>query len=183
MSNKTKQNRFFRLGALIGLMTLGGVAGCGEGMTEPTASAMYALTGNVAGPYGTTSGTVQGPGNNQLTPVTKIVGYHTSAYVYGIRLYWGSTSVLYGQTNGVTGDVFDLTDDPVVSVRYLVNLGVMRGIKFTTGDGRTLELGLIPATAVAFSSADALFTDLQTWKGTINGTPVLWGAKFYYTTP
>ncbi len=83
-------------------MTLGGVAGCGEGMTEPTASAMYALTGNVAGPYGTTSGTVQGPGSNQLTPVTKIVGYHSSAYIYGIRLYWGSTSVLYGQTNGIT---------------------------------------------------------------------------------
>lgn len=183
MSNKMNQNRFFRLGALIGLMTLSGVAGCGEGMVEPTASAMYALTGHVAGPYGSTGGTVEGPGNNQLTAVTKIVGYHTSAYIYGIRLYWGTTSVMYGQTNGVPADTFDLTDDPVVSVRYLVNPGVLRGIKFTTGDGRTMELGLTPATSVAFSSSNALFTDLQTWKGTLNGTPILWGAKFYYTTP
>lgn len=183
MSMQNNVSRFFRLGVLSGLVAMSGVVGCGEGTLEPTASATYALTGHSAGFYGSTSGTLHGPGSNQLTPVTKIVGYSTSAYVYGIRLYWGSNSFLFGQSNGVPGDTIDLTDDPVVSVRYLVNLGIIRGIKFTTADDRVLELGLTPSTSVAFSGPDDVFTDLQTRSGTLNGTPVLWGAKFYYTTP
>lgn len=183
MSKTMNQSRFFQLGALIGLVTLSGVTGCGEGALAPTESVSYALTGHVAGPYGSTVGTIQGPASNQLGPVTKIVGYYTSAYIYGIRLYWGNTSVLYGQTNGIPGDTIDLTDDPVIEVKYVVSSGVLRGLKFNTLYDRSFELGLTPATSVAFSNSDALFTDLQIWKGTINSTQTIVGAKVYYTTP
>ena len=183
MSTKTNQNRFFPLGMLVGLAALSGVSGCGEGMVEPTASAMYALTGHAAGPYGSTTMSVEGPGSNQLTPVTKIVGYSSASYVFGIRLYWGSTSIMYGQTNGQTGSIFDLTDDPVNSVRYVVVAGYLRGIKFKTVDNRTMELGLTPAASVAFSGTDALFTDLQIWNGVVNSAPAIIGVKVYYTTP
>ena len=183
MSKHTNQSRFFQLGALIGLVTLSSATGCGEGTLASPESVSYALTGHVAGPYGSTVGTIQGPASNQLTAVTKIVGYHTSAYIYGIRLYWGNTSILYGQTNGVPGDTFDLTDDPVIGVKYVVSSGLLRGLKFNTLSDRSFELGLTSATAVAFSNSDALFTDLQIWKGTVNSTQTIVGAKLYYTTP
>lgn len=182
MSKQTNKNRFFHRGALVGILALSGIAGCGEGQLEPTASAAYALTGHVAGPYGSTGGTAQGPGSDHLTPVTYIIGYGNSSYVFGIKLFWGSTSLMYGQTNGLAAQEFDLTDDPVTSVKYVITSNVVRGIRFANSSGN-LALGLTGGEFVAFSDPNDVFTDMQTWQATINGTKVLAGAKFYYTTP
>lgn len=182
MSKQLNRKSLFRLGALIGAAALSGLAGCGEGLADPTDSVSYALTGHTAGPYGTTAGTMQ-PSGNHTTPVTRIVGYSSASYVYGIRLYWGTESTLYGETGGATGDEFDLTDDPVYRVHYLVVNGVLRGIKFGTVDNRVFEVGLSPISTTAFSDINAVFTDLQTWKGSINANQVLWGVKFSYVTP
>lgn len=184
MNKQPSKNRLFPLGALIGMMALGSVAGCGEGALDRTASMQYALTGQVTGSYGSTTGTVVTSGSNHLTPVTKIIGYGNGSYIYGIKLFWGTDSFMYGWTGGATADPLSgLDTDPVVTVKYLLTSGVLRGIKFTTFDGRNLEVGLTTATSTAFSDPDALFTDLQMWQGSVNGVSVLWGFKAYYTTP
>lgn len=184
MSKLTIKNRFFHLAALIGTMALGSVAGCGEGAPFDTASATYALTGHSTALFGSTFGTVQGPVSDQLTPVTKITGYANGSYIFGIRLYWGTSSVLYGQTNGETGISLDaLADDPVTMVRYYVSTGVLRSVKFTCSSGRQIEYGLPTSNSIAYSNPDSLLTDLQLVSGTISGTAVIVGGKFYYTTP
>lgn len=181
MSKQPNTKNFFRAGALIGAMALSGLAGCGEGIGDPTASISSALTVHSAGPYGSTLGTVQ-PSGNHTTAVTRIDAYYTSAYVLGIRLYWGTTSTLYGQTGGVPADSFDLDGESIHKVRYVVSSGVLRGIKFST-ESRTLEAGLTPCTSTAFNDPDAALADLQIWQGSINGRQVIWGARFDYATP
>lgn len=181
MSQQMNIKSLFRLGALIGAAALSSLAGCGEGIANPTDSVSYALTGHTAGPYGSTSGTMQ-PSGNHTTAVTRIVGYSTSAYVFGIKLFWGTESAMYGDTQGIPGDEIDLTDDPVYRVQYVVSGGILRGIKFHTVDGRTLELGLTPSSSTAFNNPDAVFTDLQTWQGIVSSKPTIWGVKFSYVT-
>lgn len=186
MTTQPNKSRFFRRAMLIGMLALGGVTGCGEGMGQDMIDApdsvAYALTGQVVGPYGSTTGTAQASGSNHLTPVTKIVGYGSTDNVYGLRLYWGTTSFLYGQTNGSSAQSFDLTGDPVYKVEYSVSGGNLRGIKFTNSSA-SLTIGNMSGGALAFSNVDAEFTDLQTWKGDVNATMVIWGAKIYYVTP
>ena len=181
MSHLLNKKVLFCLGALLGTVAMSGLSGCGEGVADPTASVSDALTGHSAGPFGSTLGTMQ-PSGNHTTPVTEIHAYGTASYVYGFRLFWGTESTLYGQTGGVTADVFDLDGEVFHKVRTVVSGGILRGIKFST-ETRTLEVGLTPATAIAFDNTEAAFTDLQVWQGNVNGRPVIWGAKVDYTTP
>lgn len=181
MSKQLNNKSLLRLGALLGAMVLSSLAGCGEGVADPTASVSYALTGHSAGPFGKTTGTMQ-PSGNHTTPVTQIHAYSTGAYVYGVRLFWGTESALYGQTGGIPADVFDLDGEQVNKVRTVVSGGILRGIKFST-ETRTLELGLTPAMATAFDDPEATLTDLQVWQGDINGRRVIWGVRFDYATP
>jgi len=135
-----------------------------------------------AGAYGSTSGTSEGPGTmSQTTNVTKIIGYGDGSYIFGIKLFWGTPSLMYGQTGGASGITLSgLTDDPVCEVKYLVTSGILRGVKFTTVDSRILEVGLTTATSTAFSGSTDEFTDMVTYKGTVNNVEVIWGATFYY---
>jgi len=136
-----------------------------------------------AGPYGSTSGTSEGPATgSQNTNVTKIIGYGDGSYIFGIKLFWGTTSFMYGSTGGASGITLSgLGDDPVNEVKYLVTSGILRGVKFTTGGLRILEVGLTTATSTAFSGSFE-FTDMVTYKGTVNSVVVIWGATFYYHT-
>lgn len=182
MNKQPNKSGFFCRIALSGMVVLGGLVGCGEGMVDAPDSVAYALTGQVLGHYGSNTGTVQSSSSNHLTPVTKIVGYGSTDNVYGIKLFWGTSSFMFGQTNGSSAQAFDVTGDPVMKVEYSVSGGNLRGIKFTNSTA-SLTLGNMSGGAVAFSDLDAAFTDLQTWKGPVNDVMVIWGAKIYYTTP
>lgn len=181
MSKPLNRKSLLRLGALIGTVALSGLAGCGEGIVDPTDSVSSALTVNTAGPYGNSTGTTQS--GSHTTPVTRIEGYGSASYVYGIRLYWGTESALYGQTNGATGDVFEVGEDAIYRVQVLVVNNVLRGIKFRTLEDRVFEVGLSPAATTAYDNPDAQFTDLQAWSGSVSGAQTLWGIKVRYVTP
>jgi len=135
--------------------------------------------------YGSSSGTFEGPGTaGQTTTVTKITSYSSTAFVYGIELEYGGTSKMFGVTNEAKAQPFNLTDDPVYKIEYVVSSGQLRGLKFSNSTA-SLAMGLA-VTATAFNDADYLFTDMETYKGVVGGfLTVLWGAKFYYvdTTP
>jgi len=135
-----------------------------------------------AGPYGSTSGTSEGPGTvGQTTTVTKIIGYGDGSYIFGIQLFWGTSSLMYGQTGGASGITLSgLGSDPVREVNYLVTSGILRGVKFTTDSLRILEVGLTTAISTAFSGSTLEFTDMVTYKGSVNSVVVIWGATFYY---
>jgi len=141
---------------------------------------------NTAGPFGTTSGTSEGPGTASHTDsVTKIIAYSTSAYIFGIKLFWGATNVMYGSTHDLNGEVLDLTDDFVKEIKYHIDAtGVMRGMRFRTSLGTIMSIGYLNDNKpIAFSGATNHFTDLVTYKGTVGGDVVIWGATFYYTGP
>lgn len=179
-----RRNHFFRTGALMGMIAVCGLTGCGEGTLEPTASAQYALTGHVTGIYGSNTGTYESvTGSSHQTTVTKIVGYGSTDNVYGIRLYWGpSTSKLFGVTNGSSAQNFDVSGDPVMKIEYSVSSGNLRGVKFTNSTA-SLTIGNMSGGVVALNDLDAEFTDIETWKGPVNEVMVIWGFKFHYTTP
>lgn len=182
MNKQTNKGRFFLLSTLMGVMALGGIAGCGEGALEPTERAQYTLT-NALGPYGSTTGTPSGAGTAQhTTTVTKIVCYDSTDNVYGIRLYWGATSKMYGQTNGASAHTFNITGSPVYKIEYSTSSGNLRGLKFTNFES-SLSCGNNSGPATALNDLDAEFTDLEVWTGLVNSVPVIWGAKLYYTTP
>lgn len=178
------KNRFFCMGALMGMIAVNGLTGCGEGMLDPTTSAQYALTGHVTPLYGSNTGTYESvTGSSHQTTVTKIVGYGSTDNVYGIKLFWGpSTSKMFGVTNGSSAQNFNITGDPVYKVEYSVSGGNLRGIKFTNSTA-SLTIGNMSGGATAFNDLDAEFTDLETWKGVVNDAMVIWGMKFHYTTP
>lgn len=181
MTTQLNRIRFFRRAALIGMVALGGLIGCGEGMSDSPESLAFALTA-AAGPYGSTTGTAEAPSSVHTTAVTKIVGYGSMSYVYGIRLYWGTSSFMFGQTNGASAQVFELDGEPITKVEYNGSGGVLRGIKFTNSLA-SLSVGNVPSTLPAFANPDAELRDMKTWKGEVNGVPVLWGATFHYATP
>lgn len=182
MTTQSNRGRLFRRIALIGMVALGGLAGCGEGVIDAPDSLAYALTGQVTGLHGSNTGTMQASSSNHLTPVTKIVGYGSTDNVYGLRLYWGASSFMFGQTNGSSAQNFNIAGDPVYKVETSVSGGNLRGIKFTNSTA-TLCIGNCSGGSVALSDEDAVFTDLQTWNGLVNDDMALWGAKIYYTTP
>ena len=185
MTKQPNKSRFFRRAMMIGMVALGclgTLGGCGEGMADSPDSVAYALTGQVLGPYGSVTGTPQASSSNHLTPVTKIVAYGSTDNVYGIKLFWGTTSFMYGQTNGAPAQTFNVAGDPVYKIEYSVSSGNLRGIKFTNSSAN-LIVGNMSGGVLALSNEDAVFTDLQTWKGNVNEVMVIWGAKIYYTTP
>jgi len=139
---------------------------------------------NTAGPVGTSSGTSEGPGTmGHTTDITQIIAYAGSSYIYGLKLYWGMTNVMYGSTNGLSGETINLSGDPVKRIKYHIDAtGILRGIEFKTVSNAEFPIGYLNVSqAVAFNNTDNRFTDLVTYKGTVNGTVVIWGATFYYT--
>lgn len=92
---------------------------------------------------------------------------------------------MYGSTNGLVGDELDFTGDPVKEIQYHVDAtGYLRGIRLKTVSGTPYPIGYLNVTQLtAFSNVNAVFTDLVTYKGTINNVTTIWGATFHYTTP
>lgn len=178
------RNRFFRTSALIGMIAVNSLTGCGEGVLDPTASAQYALTGHVTPLYGSNTGTYESvTGSSHQTTVTKIVGYGSTDNVYGIKLYWGpGTSKMFGVTNGSSAQNFDVTGDPVMKVEYSVSSGNLRGVKFTNSTS-SLSIGNMSGGATSFNDLDAEFTDVKTWKSLVNDKMVICGFKLYYKSP
>lgn len=182
MSPQLNNNHTFRLGTLTGMVSLIGLVGCGEGMPDPTESAQAALTGNNTSMFGPTTGTNDTHAGNHQTPVTKIFGYGSSAYVYGIKLFWGTSSQMFGNTNGTSAQEWNISGDPVYKVEYSTSGGMVIGLRFTNSTSN-LTLGNIASPGVAFNDEEAILTDMETWKGNQDGTIITWATKFYYTTP
>lgn len=181
-NNKLMSRRPF----LITALALAALAiDCGPAESDAPDSLVQALTTHSVGPIGNSSGTMEGTGSDQLTPVTKIIAYASGAYVYGLQLWWGSISKMYGYENGLTGDELDFTGDLVKEIKYSVDeAGILRGIRLKTVSGTAFLIGsLSVGQTVAFSGANYRFTDLVTYKGTVNGVLTIWGATFHYTTP
>jgi len=138
---------------------------------------------NTVGPVGTT-GNQEGPnGIGYTTAVTQIDGYSSASYIYGIKLYWGGTSQMYGQTNSLSPVTLNCSGDAVMEIKYHIDAtSVLRGIKFKTVSTATLTIGYLDDDRItAFSNSDNVFTNLTTFKGTISSVVTIWGATFYYT--
>ncbi len=171
---------------LIALALCTSGAGCGQGDLDGYDSVLQGLTQRSVGPIGTSAGTMEGTLSHREIPVKKIKAYATSTYIYGLELIWGDRdSEMYGSTNGLVGDELDFTGDPVKEIKYHVDAtGYLRGIRLKTVSGTPYPIGYLNVTQLtAFSNVNAVFTDLVTYKGTINNVTTIWGATFHYTTP
>lgn len=181
MYKQTNKVRFFHLGALIGIVALGSI-GCGQDELEPTDSTQSALTSNL-GPYGSVTGTPSGAGTvGHATTITKIICYGSTDNVYGLKVYWGTVSKLFGQTNGSAAWNFNVAGDPIYKIEQSTSSGNLRGLRFTNSTA-SLTCGNMSGGATVLNNLDAEFTDLEVWTGDVNMVPVIWGIKLYYTTP
>lgn len=163
-------------------------ADCGPAEYDSPGSLVQASGSyNTIGPVGTSisTGTTEGPGSDHITPITKITAYANGSYVYGLKLFWGTSSKMYGSTHGLAGDDMDFEEDPVKEIKYHVDASwYLRGFRFKTISNTVYSVGYVsPSTITAFSNADNRFTDLVTYKGSISGVTTIWGAIFYYTGP
>lgn len=181
MYKQTNKSRFFHLGALIGIVALGSM-GCGQGELEPTDSTQSALITSL-GPYGSVTGTHLGAGTaGHSTTITKIVCYGSTDNVYGLKVNWGTTSKMYGVTNGSSAWTFNVEGDPIYKIEQSSSSGNLRGLKFTNSSA-SLTCGNMSGGALVLNNLDAEFTDLEAWTGDVNLVQVIWGIKVYYKTP
>jgi len=179
-------------------LLLGALAGCqGPAEAEPppgeetTSELAQALTLNTAGPYGSTSGTTQNPGTNMLSAVTKIQIWSDTNFVYGIKLFWGTKSVLYGDISHGTMNAFMLGKGEVIGVVYVSvdGTGWLRGIAFSSFLGG-LESGGIyggylgNGLTTVFDGPGLKWSDMTAYTVTdLRGWKVLCGLKVHYLSP
>jgi hypothetical protein len=134
--------------------------------------------------YGLTSGTEVGPGNSarDVEP-TKILTWSDNNYIYGIKLFWGVASLMYGSSANGSKQVFDLSGGLYIKkVEYHVDAaGLLRGIRFSADNDDALTVGQLASINVAFSGENLHFTDLITKSGVVSGKSTIWGAQFTYT--
>jgi len=135
----------------------------------------------------TASGTAYGPYTTSpvtlTTPITYIEGYATGSYVFGIRLWWGSNSLMYGSEHKLDVEDLDCSEDPVYKIEYRLNVSSqLMGIRFTTVSS-VLALGYADYTQTAFSNASNVFTNMSARTGAIGSDTVIWGATVYFTGP
>jgi len=142
---------------------------------------------------GNTTGTSSGPGTTSHTVyMTKYTVWADNSYLYGFKLYWGSSNYTYADTSNGSQNTMTLNanmvNDYVNWIQYFTNGGgYLTGLDFSTFYGQGMSVGYSTSWTTAFggsTSTDA-WTDLSTISGTIMGvTPVIiFGVTFYYDPP
>lgn len=154
---------------------------------EEVATAEEALvTLKTVGPYGSTAGTMTGPGNDQVTPITKIAVWAGPDYVHGVRFFWGKKQFTWGTTTIGQKTVVLLSLGEYVS-QVFVDVdpqGILRGISF---DSNIVE-GILTVGYIGdrlfpvLTGTNRKLTDMTAYTSSFGGNLSIAGAKFHYTT-
>jgi hypothetical protein len=184
-----------RFVSVLSLVVAGAATGCAVSADtdadiddEDVSSAEQALTvyQKVAGPYGRTGGAAQGPGNDLTTPITKLMVWSDANYIHGIKLFWGTKSVMWGVKSGQR-TVSVLGPDEYVNQVYVSvdPQGWLRALSFDSN----LEPGLLTAgyygggLTPVLTGPNARMTDMTGYIGTdALGQKDIWGIKLNYTS-
>ena len=164
------------------------LSGCGAVPEDEAGTAVLQqglATAKVAGPYGLTSGTAVGPGNNAASSVTAVSVWFDANNIHGLKLWWGTKSFLIGvmsgdQVHAILGrreyinqvylDIDGQNSVRGISLDSNVNAGV-----FSVG---YLSDGVVPT----LTGTDARLTDVTGYLGTVLGQTNIRGIKLNYTS-
>lgn len=177
-------NRVFSLSAFALLSVL---VGCGTPMDADIAEAEEAVTLNqyTAGPFGPMNGTIQQATSNKLTPITKFAVWADGTFIYAIKVWWGTTSALYGDNSNGTRTVATLAANQWVSDIWVCidARGYLRGLSFDANNG----LGLMTVGYISdgFNKGftNGKWTDLTSSSLILGGGSKLTGLQLNYLAP